>query len=164
MRKSKIIFILALFVLAALTFSFAQEEPANKQETAPSIEAPANLKNITAIEIKGNKSISSNTIISKMKAKVGSPYQEQVVSDDLKRLYLLGFFSDVKIDTEDYKDGLKLVINVIERPLIESIAFNGLYGLRMKDDKLKQAIKSKVGQYLDYPTLSEDVESLKKNV
>ena len=47
-----------------------------------------------------------------MKTRIGAPYQETVVSDDLKRLYLLGFFSDIKIDTENYKDGLKVVITV----------------------------------------------------
>jgi exonuclease VII large subunit len=44
-----------------------------------------------------------------MKTKIGNPYQEIVVSDDLKRLYLLGFFSDIKIDTEPYKDGIKVI-------------------------------------------------------
>ncbi|MCK9571947.1 MAG: hypothetical protein M0Q96_01550, partial [Candidatus Omnitrophica bacterium] len=75
---------------------------------------PKELKNVTALEIKGNKSISTNVVISKLKTRIGSPYQEAVVSDDLKRLYLLGFFSDIKIDALDYKDGLKVVINVVE--------------------------------------------------
>ena len=39
-------------------------------------------KPITAIEVKGNKAISTNTIISKMKTRVGIPYQENIVSDD----------------------------------------------------------------------------------
>ncbi len=119
-------------------------------------------KTITAIDIQGNKSISSNTIISKMKVKVGSLYQENVINDDLKRLYLLGFFSDIKIDTEDYKEGLKIVIIVKERPVIEKINFSGIKHLRTKDDKLKQSLKSKEGQYLDYPSMGEDVLILKK--
>ena len=84
-----------------------------KQELAPSP------KLVTAIEVKGNKSISSNTVISKMKTRIGSPYQDNIVSDDLKRLYLLGFFSDIKMDTQDYKEGVKLIITVVERPIIE---------------------------------------------
>ena len=119
-------------------------------------------KLVTGIEIKGNKSISSNTIISKIKTKMGSPYQETVVSDDLKRLYLLGYFSDIKIDTEVYKDGLKVIITVTERPIIEKIAFSGINRLTMREDKLKETLKSKETQYLDYPNLAEDAKSIKK--
>lgn len=122
----------------------------------------ASHKLVTAIEIKGNKSISSNTVISKMKTKVGAAYQENVVNDDLKRLYLLGFFSDIKIDTQSYKDGLKLIIMVTERPIIETILFSGIAHITMPDDRLKQSLKSKEGQYLDYPNLAQDIQTLRK--
>jgi outer membrane protein insertion porin family len=97
-----------------------------------------------------------------MKTRIGSAYQENVISDDLKRLYLLGFFSDIKIDTEDYKDGLKIIITVAERPIIEKINFSGIRRITMKDEKLKELLKSKETQYLDYPNLAEDVRTLKK--
>ncbi|MDD4954269.1 MAG: POTRA domain-containing protein [Candidatus Omnitrophica bacterium] len=114
-------------------------------------------KLITAIEVQGNKAISTNTVVSKMKSRIGSPYQENIASDDLKRLYLLGFFSDIKIDTEDYKEGIKLVIKVEERPIIEAISFTGMKRLNMADEKIKEQLKSKEKQYLDYPALAEDV-------
>jgi len=117
---------------------------------------------VTAIEVKGNRAISTNTVLSKLKTKVGSPYRENVVSDDLKRLYLLGYFSDVKIDNEKYNNGVKVIITVMERPLIEKITFSGMMRLVKKEEKLKEEIKSKEGQYLDYPTLANDVRTLKK--
>jgi len=156
MRNSCIIFkmhrtataLFVLFLLSGIVISgFAQEGPP---------------KSVTAIEIKGNKSISTNTIVSKMKTRIGAPYQENVVSDDLKRLYLLGFFSDIKIDTEDYKDGIKIVVSVVERPIIEKITFSGIRRLRMREEKLKEQLKSREGQYLDYPNLAEDVRTFTK--
>ncbi|MFH1269552.1 MAG: outer membrane protein assembly factor BamA, partial [Candidatus Omnitrophota bacterium] len=131
-----------------------------QSEQSQNVETPARL--VTAIDIKGNKSISTNTIISKIKTRVGSPYQETVVSDDLKRLYLLGYFSDIKIDTEAYKGGLKIIITVAERPIIEKIAFSGVNRLTMREDKIKESLKSKETQYLDYPNLSEDTRTIKK--
>ena len=115
MNKKLLTFI---FVLS-LSFSvFAQEQPpadlSQSQEKSSS-------KLVTAIEVKGNKSISSNNIISKLKTRPGSPYQDNIISDDLKRLYILGYFSDVKINSEDYKDGIKVIITVEERPLIDKI-------------------------------------------
>jgi len=156
MRRTFIVF-LAFFLFLGIGFSvFAQQE---EQKPAPEQAPP---KSVTAIEIKGNKSISTNTIVSKMKTRIGAPYQENVISDDLKRLYLLGFFSDIKIDTEDYKDGIKVIVSVIERPIIEKITFSGMRRITMREEKLREQLKSKETRYLDYPSLAEDVNTLKK--
>ena len=161
-------FLALVFILNVSSFSFAQETP---QATGPnpspsqqesSLASAGQGKSVTAIEVKGNKAISTNTIVSKMKTRIGSPYQENVISDDLKRLYLLGFFSDIKIDTQDYKDGIKVVIAVVERPIIEKITFSGIRRITMRDEKLKELLKSKEAQYLDYPSLKEDARVLKK--
>ncbi|MDD5109248.1 MAG: outer membrane protein assembly factor BamA [Candidatus Omnitrophica bacterium] len=168
MRKLTSVLLIVFLTLAAFSIIFAEENPQNQTETkttAPVVatdSAAITTKNVTAIEVVGNKAISTNVIISKMKTRIGSAYQENIVSDDLKRLYLLGFFSDIKIDTQDYKDGLKVIINVVERPIIENISFSGINLITMKDDKLKQQLKSKETQYLDYPSLAEDVRILKK--
>ncbi|MCM8800929.1 MAG: outer membrane protein assembly factor BamA [Candidatus Omnitrophica bacterium] len=142
----KIVFI-GMLICLVTGLCLAQEKPA---------------KIVTAIEIRGNRSISTNTIISKLKTRIGSYYQENIITEDLKRLYLLGFFSDIKIDTEDYKDGLKIILTVVERPLIERISLSGIKRLNITQEKIKESLKSKENQYLDYPNLNDDVITLKK--
>ncbi|MFA5145544.1 MAG: outer membrane protein assembly factor BamA [Candidatus Omnitrophota bacterium] len=167
MRRLHIV-LLAFFLLSVITLPvLAQQEgrePSSEQSPSSSPSAPTQrqAKLVTALEIKGNKNISTNTVISKMKTRVGSPYQENVVSDDLKRLYILGFFSDIKIDTRDYKDGIKIIVNVVERPTIEKITFSGMNRITTAEKKLKEQLKSKEAQYLDYPSLAEDIQILKK--
>lgn len=140
-----------------------EKEAGEKEEVQQEpIQEPVKEKIVKAIEIKGNKFISTNVVISKMKTKIGAAYQENIVSDDLKRLYLLGYFSDIKIDTEDFQDGLKIVVTVQERPIISKITFTGMLKLTTKDEKLKEMLKSKETQYLDYPNLAEDIQILKK--
>lgn len=163
MRKIILIILSAVFVLTAQLSLFAQESQSSRVENTPVASTEkAEVKTVTALEIKGNKAISTNNIASKLKTRIGSPYQENVISDDLKRLYLMKFFSDIKIDSENYKDGLKVIITVTERPIIDKIFFFGADRLNTKDEKLKAQIKSKEGQYIDYPTLDEDVQTLKK--
>jgi len=152
MRRALFIFLLFFIILAINLPSFAQEKQPEKFTPG----------SVTAIEVRGNRTISSNTIISKLKTQLGAPYQENVVSDDLKRLYLLGFFSDIKIDTEDHKGGVKIIVTVTERPTIKEITFSGMQRISIKDEKLKDLLKSKETQYLDYPSLAEDVRTLKK--
>ncbi|MBL7081501.1 MAG: outer membrane protein assembly factor BamA [Candidatus Omnitrophica bacterium] len=119
------------------------------------------VKKVTVIEVEGNTSINTNTILSKMKTKVGSPYLDNIISDDIKRLYLLGYFSDISVETTDYEDGVKVKIIVVERPVIKKITFRGFRHLYTKDERFKKAIKTKEAQYLDYPTLKEDCQRLK---
>ncbi|MFA5287585.1 MAG: outer membrane protein assembly factor BamA, partial [Candidatus Omnitrophota bacterium] len=164
MRKIFLICSPFLFVLCVVLSSFAQDNASSPDPvqslSAETQEEPAKL--VTSIEVKGNKAISTNTIISKMKTRIGNPYQENVTSDDLKRLYLLNFFSDIKIDTEAYKDGTKVIVTVTERPIIDKITFTGINRITLKDEKLKAQLKSKESQYLDYPSLAEDVRILQK--
>lgn len=170
------VFLTFFLILGISKFCLAQNKPQrneprqkeaqvnleNKEVSPAETEVQAPPKIVTAIEIKGNKAISPNTIISKMKTKIGNPYMENIISDDLRRLYLLGFFSDIKIDTEPYKEGIKVIITVTERPIIEKITFSGIVRITMRDEKLKEQLKSKETQYLDYPSLVEDVRTLKK--
>ncbi|MCX5704611.1 MAG: outer membrane protein assembly factor BamA [Candidatus Omnitrophica bacterium] len=158
MRKTIFVFFLLLLLLGVSLPAIA----ASDSELGITTTEASSEKLVTGIEIQGNKNISTNTIVSKMKTKIGTPYVETVVSDDLKRLYLLGFFSDIKIDTEPYKDGVKVIVRVVERPIIEKITFTGMVHITKKDETLKKELKSKEGQYLDYPTLTEDVHILKK--
>ena len=152
MRKVLSLILSFLFVFWAASFSFAEKEAEISKEG----------KLVSAIEITGNKAISTNTIASKMKTRIGSPYQENVISDDLKRLYLLNFFSDIKIDSHLYKEGVKVIIAVVERPIIEKMTFSGINRITIKDEKLKSQLKSREGQYLDYPSLAEDLRIFQK--
>ena len=155
----KTFFILFFFLFSLLTFVFAENETlSSSPESSPE---KTNPKIIRAIEVKGNQSISTNTILSKIKTRVGEIYQENIISDDIKRLYLLGFFSDISIKTEELTDGIKVIINVVERPLLEKIYFSGMRRLYIKEEKLKEMLKSKEKGYLDYTQLKEDVQTLK---
>jgi len=137
MRKLTLVPLTAFFIFVITSFVFAEENSQNQLQQNAAVSSPAApvVKNVTAIEVKGNKSISTNVIVSKMKTRIGSAYQENIISDDLKRLYLLGFFSDIKIDTKEYNDGLKIILNVVERPIIEKIIFAGINRITMKDEK-----------------------------
>jgi len=153
--------VICLLVLLLPAISFSQELGAPQEEEAMAFPRQDLKKTVTAIQIKGNKAISSNVIISKMKTRIGSPYSENIISEDLKRLYLLGFFSDIKIDSADYKDGLKVIVTVVERPIIEEITFSGIKRPFIKEEKLRESLKSKETQYLDYPSLTEDLNTIK---
>ncbi len=158
MRKA----IIAYAFLAPVLFAapvYSQEA----QEAAPAAEsqtqAPA--KKVTAIEVKGNKSISSTVILSKIKTRLGMGYSTNIISDDIKRLNELGYFSDIKIDAEDFEGGLKVIFMVTEKSIIEKIVFEGRFKRIIREEKLKESVKLKEGQYFDEAQLKEDIAAIK---
>ncbi len=169
-KKIKIFLFWVVFLTLSFNLSlFAQEDlrqqdpvQSEKQESPPASPEEPSEKIVKAIEVKGNKSISTNTILSKMKTRISGVYHENIINDDYKRLYLLGFFENIEINTEDYKEGLKIIVVVTERPIIEKITFSGIRRLTMKEEKIKESLKSKETQYLDYPALKEDILTLRK--
>ena len=162
----------ALLILNFTTFVYPQEEVVSDQ--TPNLESESqqeaqdgqgsiqaqSQRLIKEIEIVGNKAITDSIIITKIKTRVNQPYYSRVARDDIKRLYETGFFSDVGIDVEDLSDGFKVIVRVVEKPIVGSLELEGLRVLR-KDLLKRKTLKTKEGQYLDYNQLKEDVEGIK---
>ena len=96
-------------------------------------------KIVKAIGIEGNKSIGIAQILARIKTRVGEEYQDAVVSDDLKRLYNTGHFSDVQIDHEILDDGYKVIVRLKEKPIVGEITFSKIryYNTRFLLSKMK---------------------------
>jgi len=135
--------------------SMKVEEPPAAQpmpETAPAV------KIVKAIDIQGNKSIGIAQILARIKTRVGEEYQDAVVSDDLKRLYNTGHFSDVQIDHEALDDGYKVIVRLKEKPIVDEITFSKIR--YYKPRYLLNKMKTKKDKFLDNKTLKDDVNTI----
>ncbi|MFC1631633.1 outer membrane protein assembly factor BamA [Candidatus Omnitrophota bacterium] len=118
-------------------------------------------KIVTKLDVQGNTNISGATILSKVRTKKGIPFSQLVASDDLKRLYSLGYFTDIKIDLQDHQDGVAVIFRVEELPIITEINLSGVKTIR--EGKLKELIKSKTGEFFDLQQLKQDMRDIQKN-
>jgi outer membrane protein insertion porin family len=132
--------------------------PAQPEQQPTAAEAAPSAKIVKAINIEGNKSIGIAQILARIKTRVGEEYQEAVVSDDLKRLYNTGHFSDVQINHEDFDDGYKVIVTLKEKPIVDEITFSKIRYYH-KPYLLKQ-MKTKKDKFLDNKTLKEDVNMI----
>ena len=116
MRKNKwskiLVFgILAvLFILSGLSVVQAQ---ANNQGK------------ITAIVVQGNENISKDLIISQIASNLGDVFSKENIEKDMKAVFDLGYFKDVKIKLESFRDGYKVVFVVVENLPIKEISIEG---------------------------------------
>ncbi len=117
-------------------------------------------KIVKAIDVRGNKTVSSLTILAKVKTQVGQPLSSSILNEDLKRLYGLGFFTDVRIEQEDLAEGVKVVFVVVEKPVLAEIKLEGHQ--QLKKDEIKKEMQSVIGDFVDQKRVRDDVEAVKK--
>ena len=115
---------------------------------------------VKALDVQGNRSIGLATILSKIRTRVGQEYRQNVISDDLKRLYNTGYFSDVRLDRKDEDGGVRVIIAVDEKPIIDEITFSKIryFGKKVLLSKLK----TQTGKFLDRKVLHDDLNTIRE--
>lgn len=76
---------------------------------------------ISEIRINGTERIEPATVMSYLNLRVGDPINSQSLDGALKNLFASGLFADVSVGAQ----GNALVVNVVENPIINQIAFEG---------------------------------------
>ena len=95
---------------------------------------------ITSIEVLGTQRIDPETVISYSNLKVGDQSDPDKLDTALKILFKTGLFADVDF----VKVGEKLVINVVENPVINRVAFEGNKRIESKDLELELQLKPRL--------------------
>jgi outer membrane protein insertion porin family len=106
-----------------------------------------------SIVVEGNRRVEADTIRSYFKSAGGGLGAVQI-EEGLKGLYANGLFQDIKIR----QAGGRLIITVIENPVINRIAFEG--NVKAKDEQLIAEIQSKVRGTLSRPVVQSDTQRL----
>ncbi len=130
------------------------------EETAPPAAPKEEPLSIVELEVRGNQIVSTSTILSKIKSQKGTRLAQEVINEDIKRLYAAGFFQDIRMDIEEVSGGFKLIVLVDEKPIIRKIAIQG-YTV-FKEDKIRKSLKLIEGQILDHRAVKKGVEEIQK--
>ena len=128
-------------------------EPADE---APS-PAPPEIK---AVDVQGNQLIATGTILAKVKTRPGNPFSQEVLDEDIRRLYATGFFVDVATEVKAYQGGVLVRFVLRERPVVSAIAITGNKALR--EPAIRKALSSKENEMLDRRTLKDDMEAIEQ--
>ncbi len=115
---------------------------------------------VTAVEVEGNKIVSTSTILTKIKTRPGDLLSQQTVDEDIKRLYGTGFFTDVSAEIRPYKDGSMVRFRLQERPLVTRVVITG--NRHFREEKLRETVKTKEQELLDRREMKQDVERIKQ--
>ncbi|MEN6468533.1 MAG: outer membrane protein assembly factor BamA [Smithella sp.] len=117
------------------------------------------LEKIVRIDIVGNRKIGAPAIIDKIKSKVGKPFNDSDVTNDIKTIYKMGFFVDVSAGVTTEPQGKVLTFTVAEKGLISEIRLIGNKALS-KDDIL-DAMTVKTRQSLNQEKIKDDIQKIR---
>jgi len=122
---------------------------------ATAIAAPADTgATASSIVVQGNRRIDTDTIRSYFKAGPGEHLDAAKIDAALKALYATGLFQDVRIS----QSGGKVIVTVVEAPVINRISFEGNH--RLKDEQLKEEIQSKERGSLSRAKVQADTQRI----
>ena len=113
---------------------------------------------VTAIEIRGNKSLTESKIMETVFSRIGDLLIEEKVTSDVKAIYAMGYFQDVSASFESYAKGTKIILNVIENPVLNAISFEG--NSVYMPDQLTSFMKTKTREILNFKTLQDDIQAI----
>ena len=116
----------------------------------------ANAQRIVSVSVSGNAHVPTDRILAIIKTKVGDPFDESTVRDDLQTINDLGFFADqVPPLIRQRPDGISITFRVIENPVVSRITFTG--NEHVPSDTLLALMDTSVGQVLNMNTFHQDV-------
>jgi len=117
---------------------------------APAARAQAG-QGATSIVVEGNRRVEADTIRAYFKVPPGERIDAAKIDSALKALYASGLFQDIRIS----QSGGRLVVTVVEAPVIDRLAFEG--NSKIKDEQLQQEIQSKARGTLSRAAVQADV-------
>lgn len=106
------------------------------------------------VQVEGNQRIEDETVRSYMSLRQGDSITEAEIDRSLKTLFATGLFSDVTIR----RAGNDLVVNVVENPIINRLAFEG--NRRIDDDALSAEVQLRPRQVYSRARIQSDVQRI----
>ena len=113
---------------------------------------------ITQVRVSGNQRIEADAIERVIRIKPGDVLRAGEISKDIKNIYKMGYFDDIRVEAEDSPSGKAIVFHVKEKATIRQISFSG--NQVFKDEKLKENISISTGSILNIFTIKSNIEQL----
>jgi outer membrane protein insertion porin family len=122
---------------------------------------PAPAITIKEVAVEGNRRVQEAVILGRVQSKLGGAFNPGLLSDDLRSIFGLGFFDDVRIRVEDFEGGVKIVFVVSERPFVRDVDFTG--NKKLSTSTLQEKIDLKLGSVYNPVDVQKAREKLKEH-
>ena len=113
------------------------------------------------IEIRGNRLTQEATIRFYLETETGKAYVPRTLSEDIKRLYALETFDDIRVTAQEVAGGLRLIITVTEKPTVRRVTYSG--GRAIPEEEIDERIQLKERSTFDQGLLNDTITGLQNH-
>ncbi len=114
---------------------------------------------IVEVRFEGNRRVESEAMLLELDSNVGELVSQRKLATDLKRLWALGYFEDVRVEGELISRGVVLTYVVVERPSIRKIIVEGNDEIKLDD--INEELDLEKNEVLDLGKVAENIEKVK---
>lgn len=113
---------------------------------------------IASIAPAGNSRIDSGAILRNISSRAGDIYEPEQLRNDMKNVFKMGYFDDVRLKVDDTARGKAVIFEVKEKPVIGQVAISGEDEL--KEDAIREVISVIPNTILNPQKVREAVENI----
>jgi outer membrane protein insertion porin family len=126
----------------------------------PGGEAGADGARIAEVRVRGNRRIEEAAIRARVASAVGGALNAARLAQDVREIYALGFFKNVRVLQQHTPAGVAITFAVEENPIVRQVSVTG--NDEVESDKIKDNLTLTTGSTLDYPLLTENVQRIQQ--
>lgn len=115
---------------------------------------------VDSLMVLGSQRIEKEAVLAMVKTRKGDKLDYGRLDKDLRNIYKMGFFKDVSIETEDGPKGKIVIFNVVEKPSIGKIVFEG--NDKIDDDDLRKEVGIKSYSILDHNEIKQGINRIRE--
>ncbi len=109
---------------------------------------------VADVEVRGNRRIDSAAIRARIATRAGDPYRTAQIAKDVKEIFGLGFFKNVRVFSEPGDQGRVVIFEVEENPVVQEISISG--NDNIESDTIRDILTLTTGSTLDEPLVYEN--------
>jgi len=113
---------------------------------------------VSHIVVKGNRRIEKDAILGVMQTREGEILMPSHLREDIKAIYKMGYFTDVRLDVSETPEGRILTVLVQEKPAIREIMVEG--NRKLKRDKILEVMSLKPFSVASENAIREDINKV----
>ena len=117
-------------------------------------------KKVAFVEIAGAVNVKPDTILAVTHLKPGDDWTAEKVRQDIRLIYEMGTFSDVTADFTLIPEGVKVIYNVKENPVLKGIIIQG--NKKVSKEKILSLITVKPGEVLNGQKFSTNLRAVEE--
>ncbi|MBQ4133203.1 MAG: outer membrane protein assembly factor BamA, partial [Desulfovibrionaceae bacterium] len=118
----------------------------------------ANRQVLHDVEVRGLNVLDPDIVITRLTVRKGDPVDANAIDQEVRRIWDLGYFDDVRANLEQRPAGLVLVYDISEKPRIENIIVEG--NNELDSDDILETMSTRAGSILNDKVLVQDLQKI----